>query len=314
MEAPNKTRGPVKGKWTLLAAVIVAGLVGAVITSRQYSFVEDQEEEARENLELGDDVDGAVRRVVMDEGRESRWEAIEDLGSPLSESEEEVLFEFLAGERPNDLSANLWHAYFNDVVEHLMREDLCLDELGVFLIETALDENQDPVIRDYAVQFIPQWLTNSGPNESGVEGDVETREALLGVLEETLTLRHESIAGTALLGLNELASQEVLSLEDYREDAVAAAIGRDVHPLTRITALQVAAEHGWAEALPVVRQLIDDPETSGSLRLSAIAALGALGTESDRHWFVAARNNHPEERFGGALVAAQQRLQARLND
>ena len=194
------------------------------------------------------------------------------------------------------------------------QEDLCPDELGVFLIETALDENQDPVIRDYAVQFIPQWLTNSGPNESGVEGDVETREALLGVLEETLTLRHESIAGTALLGLNELASQEVLSLEDYRKDAVAAAIGRDVHPLTRITALQVAAEHGWAEALPVVRQLIDDPETSGSLRLSAIAALGALGTESDRHWFVAARNNHPEERFGGALVAAQQRLQARLND
>ena len=102
-------------------------------------------------------------------------------------------------------------------------------------------------------------------------------ETIRRVLHEALKEVDSSIAGTALLGLSQLA-QDHPGFDRQQIAAAALKLAGEgaAGELTRITALQVCGRLGLKEALPVVSQVAKEGETM-ALRISAVAALGVLG-------------------------------------
>jgi HEAT repeat protein len=80
--------------------------------------------------------------------------------------------------------------------------------------------------------------------------------------------------------------------------------------LVRITALQVCAARGLKDALPAALALADAAPTI-PVQISAIAALGALGT-AEQQSFLQDLAEGPEPRLRPAAQTALKRLQARL--
>ena len=168
----------------------------------------------------------------------------------------------------------------------------------------------DPVWRNYIVQHLDRYHLARWPG--GAEsGDTERRAFLdffVGVLEEVQT----DAAGTALLAMERLNKEApVFDLDWLGQESLAIAANPRAKETSRIAALQVASRHAGSDLRPVARELA----LSGSsvpLRLSAIAALGAVGGAQDlllldRLSVEAAK----EPRLRPAVDGARRRLAAR---
>jgi len=255
-----------------------------------------------------------ISGLVSADSEDARREALATIvAGPLSETEAEALLSFIRGDCPDDCAPNYWHAMVNDIVDHSILHDLLPGHLGRYLVDTARDPSEDPVLRDYALQFMAQWSTHSGPEISGQERDPALISEMLDTLRWATGQRSESFSATALVSLERIsnAAPEVVDFAAHHGAAIAL-LAEDSHPLARVTALQVVADHGLANALPLIRE-IAEPESGQdtSLRLSAIAALGTLGTSDDRSLLQTIRNREPG-RIDLAAAPALARLERKL--
>ena len=133
------------------------------------------------------------------------------------------------------------------------------------------------------------------------------RQALWQAAEET----DSSIAGTALLALNDLAQNNAEFEKDkIARTALKLAGNEQCGELARITAVQICGQTDATQAAPLILQLA---QNAGSipLRITAIAALGDLGDRSAEGFLqqIAAGN---EDRLKPAAESALKRLNKRL--
>jgi HEAT repeat protein len=233
-----------------------------------------------------------------------RLDAVKALGKELSAEETTALSAFLRtrpqGDRPKlDGEA----ALRNDVMNTLRYQLHPPEGLTELFISLYHERAQDEVMRDYAVQHLVSWYEQ-------LADDTEKRR-IRDVFAEALSETDSSIAGMALLGMHNLsAAHPEFATPELAAAALRLARDEAASELVRITALQVSAGRGVAGALPEALRLAETAPTV-PLQISAIAAVGALGTAEQRPLLEQLAAG-PELRLCPAAQTALKRLELRL--
>lgn len=201
-----------------------------------------------------------------------RYKAVHSLSDDLGQPEIRSLLNFLAA-LPDGRESNLEgvRVLKNDILNVLIENQNAETE-GLTEVLTGIYQNQeqDAVMRDYAIQHLIGWYKKKSGPES------KTKEKVRKILREAFG-KSDSIAGTALLGLHRISIVDpLIDSQQVNQRALALALSDETQVATRITAIQVCSERHLKEVLPTIQLLMQNPGPI-PLRLSAIAALGCLG-------------------------------------
>lgn len=246
-----------------------------------------------DNTELADQIQWLHPEVKIVTSTESigyaeRDRAAKSLPSNLAPIDLRALMNFINSEKPEDCRVKLWHALVDCLINVLRRQELATPGLTQALVRLYRD-NDDKVLKDYAIQYLRYWYTERDGFYKH-ESDPKARELILITIVDAASRSGESYSGTALMALDHIATSKVLMdepetqnqirthLKDLVPLLVNAACNSDTDKLCRITALQVCAMRGLIEILPTARELAADSHADTNIRISAIAAIGQLGT------------------------------------
>ena len=202
----------------------------------------------------------------------------------------------------------------NDVVDVLLRQEKVEEGLGEDLMRMFHDRKHDDVWRDYCVQYLAQYYGRKWPESTPVAGDAPDAEQsnVEKVLWEAVQEKDTTIAGTALLGLEQL-SRNHPGIDTERVVATALALAEDVRcsEASRITAVRLCGMLKKRDVLPIARMLVPPGETI-PLRMAALATLGDIGEKEDEvlvQYFA----TDSEKRIRSLAVATLKKMQGARN-
>lgn len=255
----------------------------------------------------------AVKMLLGLDGKQHNYndcnQALRELYTSLSDSDVKALQGFLE-EKPENFAHMRpieFNALKNDALDMLVRREEFPEGLSAQLVEMAFDPLNDSMWREYCVQFMPsvyERLATDGLTTKGTEdhkGNVSiTSESSSGAGDEerdvgvnelsvvrdalfsALDVREAAIAGTALIGLEELSREHAeFDREAIVSKAVEIASDESAISENRLTALRLAAMEGGEQIADVARSLAQTGETV-LLRSAAIVTLGEIGSTDDR--------------------------------
>jgi hypothetical protein len=163
-----------------------------------------------------------------------------------------------------------------DVLMNTLRaQPQARDHVVSTLARIYQDPRQGDTLRGYALQHLA--LLYRGNSRDLTRGQ---REQILATLHSALPERTAgTLASTALVGLQEIASIDSTGVSSDEVSALALELMRDptANALTRISALQIAGENKLGAAEADARRLADDPAQDRVVRMAAIWTLGQLG-------------------------------------
>jgi hypothetical protein len=256
-----------------------------------------------------------VKTLLGLDGKERNYlllmQAIARLGNDLSAADVAALRELLtfsndrfpAKMRPIEINA-----VKNDVLSRLLRQTQLSEGLGIQMAEMAANPSNDPVWRDYCVQFMQPFYercsgelatknTKGHQEESSVSSSAAGGEktsvevsAIHDAMFAALDERSTTIAGTALVGLELLSrTHEEFDRELIVAKTVEIASDESASSSSRLTALRLSASGNLKpetgnlneEVVNTARTLAQTGETV-LLRSAAIVTLGEVGTVDDR--------------------------------
>lgn len=160
----------------------------------------------------------------------------------------------------------------NDILNLLVDQNPVPEGLADLLIGMVAAGSHPPVILDYCIQHLGA-LYGDG-KDAATLGRI--RAALVAAAHDVRT----PCAGTALYALAARRGQSTSERDELRRLTVAA-LDPKADSLVRISALQLAGEKGWREALPVVRGILAADRRDAVTDTVAIGTLGLLGNEAD---------------------------------
>ena len=216
---------------------------------------------------------------------EERIAAVRALPTQLGEASVDFLFAYLSA--PHDENEENRYLVCNEIMEifrkrslspHIYNRQLC------YLIATP---SVDPVIRDYAAQHLAQWISGISP-EATEPDSTQIPRAVETMLHQAvhsgsaqLTLSgtiFQAMADAILNGSGEMKTHRSALIEkamQVLEDPTFSTFNRS-------SAMQAAAQLNAPELREKSLDLVQNPQSPGDLRLSAIAALGKVGNPSDK--------------------------------
>ena len=159
----------------------------------------------------------------------------------------------------------------NDVLNLLRNQEPVPDGLSALLAGMVERGGYDPAILDYCVQHL-------GALWPDLRDDVR-RNRVRDLLVLTAHDISNPCAGTALYSLAE-------GIGPGKDDGLLrrltlAACAKDANPLVRLSALQLAGERGYREALPSARAVLCGSRRDAVLDTVAAGTVGLLGDASD---------------------------------
>jgi hypothetical protein len=251
--------------------------------------------------------DWSVVQTIADDNAsyEERLNAIRHLSSHLSDEDWKGLQQFLL--KPDGLDkGQLGQVIKNELLDTVCAMNPPPAGLGDVLTQMYRDQQQDEVIRDYAVQHLTPYYEQM----AGQPDSAKPNQAVQDVLWEAVNETSDSIGGTALLALQQL-SQHYPGFDQAKITTTALQMAGDNNAteLAHITAFQVCAQLGTADALPVVLRAAQNGETI-SVKMSAIGALGLLGG-SEQIPFLNSVLSGTEDRLKPAAQHALEAITAR---
>jgi hypothetical protein len=197
------------------------------------------------------------------------------------------------------------NALKNDALAILLEQETLPEGLGLQMVDMFNNADHDEVWRDYCVQFMaPFYETQSKVQGLKVEGagDEESVDELIVVREamfQALDARDETIAGTALIGLEDLSRDyDEFDRDVIVEKSIEIASDESASASCRLTALRLGAlvnEKSQLETqnselktgnlelslAETARMLAQTGETV-LLQCAAITTLGDFGADEDR--------------------------------
>lgn len=166
-----------------------------------------------------------------------RLDAIKQLlAQPLPAPVLEEVIAFLSSEVPADAArAERERALRNALLNRLREHPEHMTALVPALAAQAANPQQDPGLRDYALQHLAVWVPKL---------DEKTKEQAIPALQNALRESDSTYAGTALVGLNDLWQRGFLEGAAFDPATEARRIAQDDHVsvLSRLTALALASE------------------------------------------------------------------------
>ena len=157
-----------------------------------------------------------------------------------------------------------------------------------------------PAVLDYCIQHLGAML-----DELDEKGRLRVRAVLVKAAKRT----KQPYAGTALYSLAEDARATPAQDKELKGLALALCKSEANHA-ARIAAIQLAGERGFADALPLLREILSAPSRDAVLDIAAIGSVGLLGNADDIPLVasVAARGGR---RYAVAANAAIERIKNR---
>ena len=237
-------------------------------------------------LEIKEHVDPMVQLIAgltHDQNFFDRQKAIADLPNNLPEAAVATLINYLSDLR-NARKGNLWDlSNKNDVLQVLIDQETLHPALGQTILAISNDKTQDPIWRDYNIQFIPAYARRKY-KELKAPLDFECNEIVNSLLSAIETDSGE-ITGTALLGLSRIVQNKVMdALVDKTmviEQAKSLLNKANATEMERITAIQTMGQMGNKEYLESSLAIVQNPEYTVMERMAAIATVGQIGNEED---------------------------------
>ncbi|MCK4563753.1 MAG: hypothetical protein KAU94_03650 [Verrucomicrobia bacterium] len=256
----------------------------------------------------------AVKALLGQDGKKHNYpsllKAINALDADMSTADVAALREMLnfSNDRfPEKMRPIEINAVKNDVLDKLLRQKDLPEGLGLQMVEMAGNAENDPVWRDYCIQFMTpfyervaggsvgqgagsggQAARSSGAGESD-EDVASTKElaAIHAAMFSALDERDATLAGTALIGLELLSrTHDEFDREVIVGKATEIASDEMASSASRLTALRLAAMTDGlttknTKVVEAARSLAQTGETV-LLRSAAIVTLGEVGTSDDR--------------------------------
>lgn len=231
--------------------------------------------------------------------------AIDELDYELSQDDIEALMEMLKypnSRFPEKMRPIEINAVKNDVLDKLLRQKRLPEMIGFQLAEMAENEENDPVWRDYCVQFMQPFYERASTErkEHGAEsvsqasglqnaGNTDALQVIHGAMFQALDERNTTIAGTSLIGLELLSrTHEEFDREIIINKANEIAADETASASSRMTGLRLASQvaqkqgAGTAETTADTARLLAQTGETVLLRSAAIVTLGEIGTPEDR--------------------------------
>jgi len=189
----------------------------------------------------------------------------------------------------------------NEMMDKLTAQAALPADVAQVLVAIYQDPAQDIVMRDYSVQHLNPAYVQAGP---------EQRTILQQALWSAVTETDSSIAGTALLALQNLAQDyKEIDPDTLGEAALNLAGDGRCGELSRLTAVQVCGRLGLKQAAPLLLQLAQNAPTV-PLQIASIAALGDVGDEAARA-YLQQLAGQADPRLGPALETALRKMNQR---
>ena len=206
-----------------------------------------------------------------------------------------------------------WYVIVNEIMEQLRAQAISPDRYTSTMLSMVQSAETPEVVRDYAIQHLATWINPIATEADEPYEDTPAQvTAILSTFGEVITdptLAHSSVPGTTLMMLADLRSggldasllDPVLdTLQPWLEQSL-----RGTHSLSqinRISTINAIGELGLTQFTPTIRSLAINEDTHTNLRLNSIAALGALGDDSDLPSLQALANSN--SKFRHAAEAA----------
>jgi len=242
--------------------------------------------------------------LVLGEQEEKSYprysQALSALG-PLTQPQRELFYDFLQSRQlPEGLQSHHLHALKNEMLNRLREQTSPPAKLTQTMIDLFLDQEQDPVIREYTLQHLSLWY-----EKATVKEKERCRDVFWGALQEE---RETNIAGTALIALYHLQPSETAIDRAHLEEAARNLAQDDAcSRASRLTALQICGQLGLKEIIPLAMDLAEPLDQPLTLRAAAIASLGDLGDPA-AYAFLQERMNDENKIIRRAASSALSRL------
>jgi hypothetical protein len=247
-----------------------------------------------------------------------RLATLATVGNRLPDTDRAALLASITNTPPIGLNSGEWHALANDILQVLRNQQPYTPQYTDRLIALWHDKTLDPTLRDYALQQLREWIADSDTRT--VHEERPEKIALIQqTFLDAATPGHptcdpqSTTTGTALLALDEWAYSSPLKspipdlpstsssppnfqsqisnlpshsspksqIPNLQSLLLAHAADASTHRGVRATALQLCANRGITDALPIARAIIAAPATPAILHMSAISLLGTLGNADD---------------------------------
>lgn len=190
----------------------------------------------------------------------------------------------------------------NDLADWLLQQPATAAPTAEALLNVLADEAADPLWREYCLQKLPVAYEQASTGEA-LQSD------LLSALQARTADQLTSFSGTALLGLYRLRDLAGIPEEELIDRARRILDHPGYATANRVTALQIAALLGDADALKQARSLVHDSTAPVQLRISAIASVGQQGGAEDAP-LLETLTRHPDIRIRTSSRSALRRLRA----
>ena len=159
----------------------------------------------------------------------------------------------------------------NDVMNLLRSQEPLPKGLAETLMGIFEGGKHPPAVIDYCIQHLGAML-----DELDEKGRLRVRAVLAKAAKRT----KQPYAGTALYSLAEDA--RATPAQDKELKGLALALCKpEANHAARIAAIQLAGERGYADALPVLREILSAPSRDAVLDTVCIGSIGLLGTADD---------------------------------
>lgn len=236
-----------------------------------------------------------LRAIFQTNGTASfneRLTAVHSLDMALTGAEIEALYRFL-------LSYDRDSLVKNDILNLLRAQQNSAPRFVEILSALYEDRQQDPPLRDYAIQHAA--LSYAGSR-------AQDKERIVALLWSAAGESNSAIAGTALLGLEQLAQgYAFIDRTKVAETALSISSNQRASALSRITAIQICGQLHYSGAIQAA-ELLSSSKESVSLRMAAIATLGDTGTSAQNE-LLRRLTEDSEPRIQRAAHSALERLE-----
>lgn len=160
----------------------------------------------------------------------------------------------------------------NDVFNLLRNQRRQPEVLADLLLDVVASKQCAPVIIDYCIQYLGAMVGSISDNTT----KARIRETFVAAAKDI----GETYPGTALYSLAEMPNKSKSESDELRCLTVAAC-GESVNPIARISAIQLAGERGYREALPMLRDILAGTRRDAVLDMAVVGSIGLMGDAGD---------------------------------
>jgi hypothetical protein len=218
---------------------------------------------------------------------EERLHAVNQLPVVLDTATRQGLLDYLTIKSTEE-PAKDWYVVANEIMQTLRQRELPVGFYSRELTALIKSSTVDPVIRDYAVQHLSQWISGVVPAAREVDS-ARVAVAFDAMCGQAAAAENGqlTLVGTTLNALTDAllhGEGAILSKRPHLQKIalkIATTADGSVSTFNRASALQAAAQLDTPELPAICRQFVHQADMVPDLRLGSVAALGLVGSAED---------------------------------